>query len=102
MDSKKSIVSSFEASAGTKSFKVHLAAWKSIRIHRKKLDVSCGGAAVFRGIVRGEGRTFNDDEDDRKCSTVEKIARCTSASTTGRHGFVAKRARRVQTQKTRT
>lgn len=58
----------------------------------KKIDVSCGGAAVFRGGVKdvGKGILSLVDEDDREVFiAVEKIASfCECKDNSGRPGFV--------------
>ena len=58
----------------------------------KKIDVSCGGAAVFRGSVKGarDGILSLVDEDERDIFiAAEKIASvCECKDNSGRPGFV--------------
>lgn len=58
----------------------------------KKIDVSCGSSAVFRGSVEevNAGVLYLLDEDDRKVFlAVDKIASvCECSDSGGRPGFI--------------
>ena len=62
------------------------------RFVEKKIDVSCGGAAVFRGRVRDvqNGILSLLDDDDREIFiAIEKIASvCECRDSSGRPGFL--------------